>query len=160
MQIATHTVATIDYTLTTDEGEVVDTSQGSEPLAYVHGVGGLVPGLEAALAGKRAGEMLRVRVEPAEGYGERDESLVARVPRTQLPGGAKLEVGMQFQARGPDGTQVVTLVKLDEQAAWLDANHPLAGMALNFAVTVVAVRAATPEELEHGHVHGAGGHHH
>lgn len=160
MQIKKHTVAAIQYTLKDDSGEVIDSSSGGEPLTYVHGVGGLIPGLEAELEGKRAGDALKVRIAPAQGYGERDENLVARVPRSQMPSGAPLEVGMQFQARGPEGAQVVTLVRLEDDAVWLDANHPLAGMHLNFEVSVVSVRAAAPEEIEHGHVHGEGGHHH
>ncbi len=160
MQIKENTVATIEYTLTDDSGEVLDTSRGSEPLSYIHGVGGLVPGLEAELEGKSAGDTLKVRIAPEDAYGERDEDLVARVPRSQMPGGADLEVGMQFQASGPDGGEVVTLVRVEDDAVWLDSNHPLAGMHLNFDVTVVSVRAATREEMQHGHVHGQGGHHH
>jgi FKBP-type peptidyl-prolyl cis-trans isomerase SlyD len=160
VQIARHTVASIDYTLTDDDGNVIDSSSGGAPLAYVHGLGALIPGLESQLEGKRKGDALKVRIAPADGYGERDEQMVARVPRTQMPKGAQLELGMQLEARGPDGGQVVTVVKLEDDAVWLDANHPLAGVHLNFAVTVVDVRAASAEEIQHGHVHGPGGHHH
>ena len=160
MQITRHTVASIEYTLTDDAGEVLDTSRGHGPLTYVHGTGGLIPGLEAELEGKEAGAALKVRIAPADAYGERDEEMVARVPRTQMPSGAPLAVGTQFQARGPQGSQVVTLVKVEDDAVWLDANHPLAGVHLTFDVSVVEVRAATAEEIEHGHVHGPGGHAH
>lgn len=160
MQIQKNTVAAIQYTLTDDTGEVIDSSSGGDPLVYVHGVGGLIPGLESQLEGKRVGDALKVRVAPEDGYGERDENLVARVPRSQMPTDGPLQIGMQFQAHGPEGTQVVTLVKLDDEAVWLDANHPLAGVHLNFEVSIVSVRAATEEEIEHGHVHGAGGHEH
>lgn len=159
MQIARHTVASIDYTLTDDDGNVIDSSKGGPPLAYVHGLGALIPGLESQLEGKTAGDALKVRIEPKDGYGERDEEQVARVPRSQMPSGAELEVGMQLEARGPQGRQVVTIVQLDDEAVWLDANHPLAGVHLNFEVTVVEVREATAEEIEHGHVHGPGGAH-
>lgn len=160
MKIQENSVVSIDYTLTSDEGEVLDSSQGGEPLTYIHGMGNLIPGLERELEGKGMGVALKVRIAPEDAYGVRDEDMVARVPRTQMPKGAPLEVGMQFQAAGPEGAQVVTLVKVEDDAVWLDANHPLAGMHLTFDVTVVAVRAATAEELEHGHVHGPGGHHH
>lgn len=160
MQITLNTVASIEYTLTDDEGNVIDSSSGGAPLTYVHGVGALIPGLEAQLEGKQKGDALKVRVAPADGYGDRDEQMVAQVPREQMPKGAPLEVGMQMEARSPEGRQIVTIVKLDDQSVWLDGNHPLAGVHLNFAVTIVDVRAATQEEIEHGHVHGEGGHHH
>jgi len=160
MKIQENSVVSIDYTLTSDEGEVLDSSQGGEPLTYIHGMGNLIPGLERELEGKGMGLALKVRISPEDAYGIRDEAMVARVPRTQMPKGAPLEVGMQFQAAGPEGVQVVTLVKVEDDAVWLDANHPLAGMHLTFDVTIVAVRTATAEELEHGHVHGPGGHQH
>jgi FKBP-type peptidyl-prolyl cis-trans isomerase SlyD len=160
MKIQEKSVVAIEYTLTSDEGEVIDSSEGGEPLTYIHGVGGLIPGLERELEGKGMGAMLKVRIAPEDAYGVRDDNQIARVPKTQMPKGAPLEVGMQFQAAGPEGVQVVTVVKVEDDAVWLDGNHPLAGMHLNFAVTVVSVRAATEEELEHGHVHGPGGHHH
>ena len=160
MKIQENSVVSIDYTLTSDEGEVLDSSQGGDPLTYIHGMGNLIPGLERELEGKGMGTALKVRIAPEDAYGVRDENMVARVSRTQMPKGAPLEVGMQFQAAGPEGVQVVTLVKVEDDAVWLDANHPLAGMHLTFDVTVVAVRAATAEELEHGHVHGPGGHQH
>lgn len=160
MKISEHSVVSIDYTLTNDEGVEIDSSRGGDPLTYIHGVGGLIPGLERELEGKSVGAAFKVRIDPADAYGIRDEAMVARVPRTQMPKGAQLEVGMQFQAAGPEGVQVVTLVKVEDDAVWLDANHELAGVHLNFEVTVVAVRSATAEELEHGHVHGPGGHHH
>jgi FKBP-type peptidyl-prolyl cis-trans isomerase SlyD len=160
MKISEHSVVSIDYTLTDDSGAEIDSSRGGDPLTYIHGVGGLIPGLERELEGKSIGAAFKVRIAPEDGYGMRDENMVARVPRTQMPKGAPLEVGMQFQAAGPEGVQVVTLVKVEDDAVWLDANHELAGVHLNFEVTVVAVRDATAEELEHGHVHGPGGHQH
>jgi len=160
VQITRHTVASIEYTLTDDDGNVIDSSEGGAPLTYVHGVGGLIPGLEAQLEGKGAGDALKVRIAPADAYGERNDEMVARVPREQMPKDAPLELGMQLEARGPDGVQVVTIVKLEDDAVWLDGNHPLAGVHLNFAVKVVDVRAATAEEIEHGHAHGPDGAHH
>ena len=159
MKIQEHSVVSIDYTLTNAEGEILDTSNGDEPLTYIHGVGGLIPGLEAELEGKGVGSAFKVKIAPEDAYGVRDERKVARVPRNQLPEG-DIEEGMQFQARGPEGVEVVTVVEVTDDAVTLDGNHPLAGFELHFDVTVVAVRAATEEELEHGHVHGPGGHHH
>jgi len=160
MQIAKHRVVSIEYTLTDDEGTVLDSSRGREPLVYLHGVGQMIPGLEAALADKGAGDALQVRVLPADAYGERDDTLVQKASRSQLQGVDEIEVGMQFQAGGPQGRQIVTVVSIDGDQVTLDANHPLAGVPLTFAVEVVGVRAATPQELQHGHIHGPHGHDH
>ena len=160
MQIAKHRVVSIEYTLADDEGTVLDSSRGREPLVYLHGVGQMIPGLEAALADKGAGDTLQVRVLPADAYGERDDSLVQKASRSQLQGVDEIEVGMQFQAGGAQGRQIVTVVAIDGDQVTLDANHPLAGVPLNFAVEVVEVRAATPQELQHGHIHGPHGHDH
>jgi FKBP-type peptidyl-prolyl cis-trans isomerase SlyD len=160
MQITKHTVATIEYELTDDEGEVIDSSEGSGPLAYVHGLDTIIPGLEAELEGKTSGDAFRVRVPPEKGYGERMDEMVQSVSRTQMPAGVDIQVGMQFQAQAEDAVHVVTVVEVDAENVTLDANHPLAGMPLNFDVKVVEVRDATEEEIEHGHVHGPGGHEH
>lgn len=160
MQIVKNAVVRIDYTLTNNEGEVLDTSKGREPLAYVHGVGGLIPGLEEELDGKAAGDSLKVSIPPEKGYGERNDGLVQTVPREQLPAEADVKIGMQFQAQSNAGVHVVTVTEIAGEEVTLDANHPLAGETLNFDVNIVDVREATTEELEHGHVHGAGGHQH
>jgi FKBP-type peptidyl-prolyl cis-trans isomerase SlyD len=161
LQITTNAVATIEYTLKNDEGEVIDTSSGRDPLAYVHGVGALVPGLEAELEGKKAGDSLSVRIPPEKGYGERHAAMIQEVPRQQLPADPEPQIGMQFQARNEGGqTLILTVVAVEEETVKLDGNHPLAGVPLNFDVQVVEVREATSEELEHGHVHGPGGHAH
>jgi FKBP-type peptidyl-prolyl cis-trans isomerase SlyD len=161
MKVAKSTVVTIDYTLTSDEGDVIDSSSGGEPLAYLHGFGNIVPGLENALAGRSEGESVRVKVSPEEGYGEHDPDLVHRASRQQFQGIAEVEVGMRFQAQsGDDETTVVTVVEVEGDTITLDANHPLAGANLNFDVKIVGVRPATEVELEHGHPHGPDGHHH
>lgn len=160
MQVAKHTVVSLQYTLTAQDGVVLDASEEGRPLAYVHGTGSLVPGLEAFLDGKRKGDRFDVKVAPAEGYGERDERMVQEIERKQLPPGIELELGTQLQATSPDGDLIVTVVKLAGERVTLDGNHPLAGMDLHFVGTIQDVRAATREELAHGHVHGAGGHHH
>jgi FKBP-type peptidyl-prolyl cis-trans isomerase SlyD len=159
MQIAQDTVVSIDYTLTNDAGEVLDTSKGDEPLTYIHGKGQIIPGLEAALAGRSPGDAVNVRIPPDEAYGEHDPDLVHEAQRSQF-GGDEPEVGMQVQADGPDGRETLTIVAVEGDVVTLDGNHPLAGIPLTFDVTVVEVRLATKQELAHGHVHGSGGHDH
>jgi FKBP-type peptidyl-prolyl cis-trans isomerase SlyD len=159
MQIESMKVVTIEYTLTDEEGEVLDTSDGGEPLSYIHGTGSIIPGLESALEGKNPGDAVSVKVPAADAYGERDDSLVQALPRAMFPPG-QVEVGMQFHAQSTEGARIVTVVAADEGSVTIDANHPLAGMNLSFEVRVVEVREPTAEELSHGHVHGAGGHHH
>ncbi len=160
MQIAANTVVSIDYTLTDPQGQVLDTSKERGPMAYLHGVGQIIPGLEKALDGKSAGESMTVTIAPEDAYGPRQEELVMTVPRERFQGVQRLEVGMQFQAQGPQGKRVVTVVGFEGNDVKVDANHPLAGVQLTFAVNVVEVRAATTEEIDHGHVHGPGDHHH
>jgi len=160
MSITDGQVVSIHYTLTDDAGEVIDSSAGGEPLAYLHGHGNLVPGLERELTGKNAGDRLKVKVAPADGYGEYNRELVQSVPRRSLRGLADVKVGMRLQAHTADGARAVTVTRVSGDMVTLDGNHPLAGKNLNFDIEVAAVRAATEEELSHGHVHGAGGHHH
>jgi FKBP-type peptidyl-prolyl cis-trans isomerase SlyD len=156
MPIAQNDVVTMHYTLKDDADKVIDSSSGGEPLAYLHGHGNIIPGLERELAGKSVGDRLTVRVPPAEGYGEYDRALVQKVPRRSLKGIANLRVGLRLQA----GHQAVTVTHIAGDMITLDGNHPLAGQNLNFDVEITAVRPATEEELAHGHVHGHGGHHH
>jgi len=160
MKIAHEKVVSIHYTLKNKEGTVLDSSSGSEPLAYLHGFGNIIPGLENALEGKEKGEKLSVSVEPEQGYGARDEQLVQAVPRSAFKGVDDLAPGMQFQAQGPQGTRLVVVMQVAQDVVTVDANHPLAGQTLHFDVEVSEVRDATAEELEHGHVHGPHGHHH
>ncbi len=160
MDITADRVVSIHYTLKDDGGEVLDSSVGGEPLAYIQGHGNLVAGLEKALEGKQDGTSVTVVVPPAEGYGIRDESLIQRVPRRSLQGAGDIKKGMQFQARTEDGMRLFTVTAIIGDMVTLDGNHPLADQNLHFDVQIVGVREATSEELEHGHVHGAGGHHH
>jgi len=161
MQIANETVVTIHFTLTDEKGTVLDSSIGEEPLSFVHGSGRMLPGLEKALLGKAEGDALKVSLAPADGYGERDEALVQKVPRKNFPID-DLEVGMHFQTRSPKGIRIVTVLATDDENVTVDANHPLAGATLNFDVQVVAVRAATPEDLMPacGDCASCSGHHH
>lgn len=160
MQIAQDTVVVIHYTLKDDAGATVDTSDGGDPLAYIHGNGNLVPGLENALEGKRAGDKVSVKILPADGYGDYDKGLVQRVPRRSFKGVADVRPGMQFQVQSEQGPRSVTVTNVAGDMVTVDGNHPLAGKNLNFDVEVVEVRAPSEEELAHGHVHGPGGHHH
>jgi FKBP-type peptidyl-prolyl cis-trans isomerase SlyD len=160
VEITADRVVTIHYTLKDDAGAVVDSSAGGEPLAYIQGHGNLVAGLEKALEGKADGNKLTVVVAPAEGYGVRDEALIQRVPKRALQGAGDLKKGMQFQARTEDGMRLFTVTAVIGDMVTLDGNHPLANQTLHFDVEIVGVREATSEELEHGHVHGTGGHHH
>ena len=160
MLIAPEKVVLIHYTLKNDSGETLDSSSGGDPLAYLHGQGNLIPGLEKALEGKQAGDKLSVSVGPGDGYGQRDDKLVQQVPRRQF-GGANVQPGMQFHAQTSQGqTRVVTVTNIAGDMVTVDGNHPLAGENLHFDVEVTEVRDASAEELEHGHVHGPGGHHH
>ncbi len=160
MQIAPDAVVSIHYTLTSDSGETIDSSSGSEPLAYLHGRGNLIPGLENALVGKQTGDKVQVKVAPAEGYGEYDKGLLQNVPRRSFKGVGNVQVGMQFQVQSPQGPRTVTVTRVAGDMVTVDGNHPLAGQNLNFDVEITEVRVASEEELEHGHVHGPGGHHH
>lgn len=160
MEIAADKVVLIHYTLKDDAGSVLDSSAGAEPLAYIQGHGNLVVGLEKALEGKRDGDTLAVSVTPEDGYGKRDDKLVQRVPKRSMQGSGEIKKGMQFQARTDDGIRLFTVTAVVGDMVTLDGNHPLADQTLHFDVEVVSVREATTEELEHGHVHGAGGHHH
>lgn len=158
--VAADKVVLIHYTLTDDAGKVLDSSSGREPLAYIQGHGNLIPGLERELEGKTAGTKLSVRISPEDGYGVRDPALVQRVPLRAF-GGTKVQPGMQFQAQDSSGhPRVVTVVGIQGDMVTVDGNHSLAGQNLNFEVEITEVRDATTEELEHGHVHGPGGHHH
>lgn len=161
MKIAENSVVSIEYTVTDRDGTVLDTSHGQEPLTYIQGQGQIVAGLEKTLAGRAKGDSFKVEVPPSEGYGERDDDRILQVPRKELPKGMKPTVGMQIFAESPEGQTVpLWITDVGETEVTLDGNHPLSGMQLFFAVEVKEVRTATKEELQHGHVHGPGGHHH
>ncbi len=149
----------IHYTLTAGDGTRLDTTVGGPPLPYLHGAGNIVPGLERELTGKRPGERVRAVVSAAEGYGEIDPDGVATEDLGAFPPG--VEVGMQFAAEDVSGEVIpIWVTAIDGSTVTIDRNHPLAGKELHFDVTVESVRRATREELDHGHVHGPGGHHH
>lgn len=156
MQITKDKVASIHYTLRDGSGNILDTSSGREPLTYLQGAGNLIAGMEEGLEGKATGDKFTLKVSPEKGYGVKDDALVQKVPRAAF-GDQKVEKGMQFQT---NKGQVVTVTETGLESITVDGNHPLAGVELHFDVEVTDVRAATPEEISHGHVHGPGGHHH
>ena len=158
MQLTKHKVATINYTLTDKDKNVLDESQDGS-FSYLHGANNIIPGLEQALDGKQAGDKVDVTVEPEDAYGERSLEKIQRVPREVFPAGVELKEGMQFQANSPEGAPViVAITAIDGEEVIIDGNHPLAGKQLRFQVELVDVRDASEEELQHQHVHGPGGH--
>jgi len=159
MQVADNMAVSIHYTLTNDDGEVLDSSIGDEALVYLHGGGNIISGLEKALHGKVAGDKFNVRIAPEDAYGELMEEMIQVISRDMFEGIDNIEVGMQFHADVSSGSGVVTVVNIEDDEITIDGNHPLAGLALTFAVEVIDVRAATEEEAAHGHIHGAGCHH-
>jgi FKBP-type peptidyl-prolyl cis-trans isomerase SlyD len=160
MNITKDSVASFHYTLKDDDGNTIDTSEGQEPLPYLHGAGNIVPGLERELEGKVIGDKVSVIVKPVDGYGELNETLKQELPKSMFAGIDDIEAGMDFQAETDNGQQMVTVTKVEGDTVTIDGNHPLAGKNLHFDVEVTEVREASGEELEHGHVHGPGGHEH
>ena len=159
MQIAKHTVVSIHYTLRDNEGTILDSSSGKDPLHFIQGIGNLIPGMEEGLEGKKKGDKLEIKVSPEKGYGTRSEGLIQKVPRSAF-GSQDVKPGMQFQAQSNKGSQIVTVTEVGLEDVTVDGNHPLAGVELNFSVEVMDVRSASQDEIAHGHVHGPGGHHH
>lgn len=154
MNVEDKLVVSIHYKLTDGSGNEIDSSSGGEPLAYLHGADNIVPGLERELAGKSVGDRVQVTVAPEDGYGPVQEELVQTLEREVFQGVDEIEAGMQFEAKSPDGhSQVVTVKAVSDDGVTVDANHPLAGVTLNFDVTVESIREATEEELTHGHAH-------
>lgn len=148
MKIADKTVVQMHYTLTSDEGKVIDSSAGREPLQYIQGAHMIVVGLEKAMAGHDVGDKFDVKVIPSEGYGEYDEKMTQEVPLNVFQGVEKVEVGMQFYAQTPAGPMPLRIKSVGEKTAVIDANHELAGKNLNFAIEVVSVREATEDETK------------
>lgn len=161
MKIADKNVVTLEFELFDRDGGLIDSSQSNGPLVYLHGAEQLLQGLEDALAGQGLGEELSVELAPEQAFGQREEGLVDRVSRENFPGVEHIEAGMRFQTEMEDGSpMLVTVTEVDEEWVTVDGNHELAGRHLRFELKVADIRPATPEELEHGHVHGEGGHSH
>ncbi len=152
-------VVSIEYRLTDDQGNLIDTSDGGEPLVFLYGHGQIIPGLEKALEGKPEGHKGHVVIPPADGYGESDPELIFTEPKSTFE--FEVEVGQMLEASDEEGeTYEYQVIGVDDEGIKLDGNHPLAGKTLTFDVTVLSVRPASPTELSHGHVHGDDGHHH
>lgn len=156
MTVTKDSVVSIHYTLKDNDGNILDSSSGRDPLNYIHGRGNLIPGMEEGIEGKSNGDQFELKVAPDKGYGVRNDKLIQKVPLKSF-GEQKVDAGMQFNTQNG---QVVTVIEVDKESATVDANHPLAGVDLNFSVEVVSIRKATQEEIDHGHVHGPGGHKH
>jgi len=161
MKIMNNAVVALRYEVFDEQGEQIE--RGKEPLVYLHGGhAGIFPRVEQELVGKEEGDKVQVRLAPEEAFGARDDALVREEPRSRFPD--KVQVGMHFEAEMQHGEHahpvVFQVVKVSDDSVTIDGNHPLAGRALDFHATVVSVRPATKEEIDHGHVHGAGGHHH
>lgn len=156
LKIANDLAVAIHYTLTDEQGETIDSSEGAAPLAYLQGRANIIPGLERELEGCVVGDKKKVVVQPAEGYGEHNADLVQAVPREMFAGIDTIEVGMEFQVQGPDGEHFVEVVEVADDTITVDGNHALAGKVLTFDIEVVDVREATEDELAHGHIHGEG----
>ena len=161
MTITQHKVVSIHYEVVDgDSKELIDSSEGGEPMTYLHGARNIIPGLEQALEGKTAGDKFEVTIAPAEAYGERSEDRVHQVPLEAFENMDKVEPGMQVSAQTDQGTINLVVTEVEGDQVTVDANHPLAGKSLKFNVSVEDVRDASEEEVAHGHVHGPGGHEH
>ncbi|CBL45655.1 Putative peptidyl-prolyl cis-trans isomerase, FkbP family protein [gamma proteobacterium HdN1] len=160
MQVADNKVVSFHYTLKDPDGNEKETSRDDEPLTYLHGADNIVPGLEKALIGKSVGDRLEVVVPPADGYGEHRDDRKMRVSVKHLAWEGKLRAGIQAYLNTEHGPIPVSVIKAGKFMVDIDTNHPLAGATLVFDVEITDIREATPEELEHKHAHGPGGHHH
>lgn len=163
MKIEKNKVVSIHYILTNNEGQTLDSSREREPLPYIHGIGALIPGLERELEGKSTGEKIRAVIKPQDAYGEWDADKQHVVPKSGFQSAGaddQLQPGMRVQVDMGEQKAVAIVTKIEGDQVTLDLNHPLAGMTLNFDVEVMNVRDAEAAELDHGHVHGPGGHHH
>ncbi len=153
MTIEKDKVVSIEYVLKDDAGETLDSSSAGDPLVYLHGHSNIIPGLEKELEGKKAGDKVNAVIKPAEAYGEYDDELVLKVPKSNFEGTDQLAIGMQFEARDPNGVHLVTVTDIENDIVTVDANHPLAGVTLHFDVSVSEVREANADELSAGHIH-------
>lgn len=163
MKVGDKLVVVMHYTLKNGEGVTLDTSEGREPMPYIHGLGHIIPGLEKELEGKAKGDKVDAVIAPEDGYGTRKEDLVQVVPKSGFQaeeGAPGLETGMQVQVETGQGPAIAMVTKIDGENVTLDLNHPLADMTLHFSIEIMDVREASAEELDHGHVHGPGGHEH
>jgi len=161
MKVGKDKVVLMHYTLKNDAGDVIDSSDGADPLPFLQGHGNIIPGLESALEGSKVGDKLEVSIKPEEGYGVRIKDAIQEIPSSALKGVDEVKVGMQLQSQDQDGNSfLVNVTKIEDDKITVDANHPLAGETLHFSVSIESIRKAEAEELSHGHVHTDGNHHH
>ncbi len=161
MKVGKDKVVLMHYTLKNDAGDVIDSSDGADPLPFLQGHGNIIPGLESALEGSKVGDKLDVSIEPEEGYGLRMKDAIQEIPSSALQGVDEVKVGMQLQSQDKDGNAfLVTVTKIEDDKITVDGNHPLAGQTLHFSVSIESIRKAEDEELSHGHVHADGQHNH
>jgi len=161
MKVGKDKVVLMHYTLKNDAGDVIDSSDGADPLPFLQGHGNIIPGLESALEGSKVGDKLDVSIKPEEGYGERMKDAIQEIPSSALKGVDEVKVGMQLQSQDKDGNAfLVSVTKIEDDKITVDGNHPLAGQTLHFSVSIESIRKAEAEELSHGHVHADGQHHH
>ncbi|GAB1445089.1 MAG: peptidylprolyl isomerase [Cyclobacteriaceae bacterium] len=156
MIISNDAVVSIHYTLSDNDGNILDSSSGKDPLHYLHGHGNLIIGMEEGLEGKANGDRVSLTIAPEKGYGEKSDKLIQKVPKSAF-GDQRVDKGMQFNT---ENGHIVTITDIGKDDVTVDGNHPLAGVHLNFEVEVINIRQATKEEVEHGHVHEPGGHAH
>lgn len=159
MSINANDVVSFHYTLKNETGETLESSRGHEPVVYLHGHGAMIPGVEKAITGKKAGDSFSITVPPEEAYGPRQEDAIQRISLKHLHGAKTWKPGMTAIVETNQGPRQVLIVKVGHSMADVDLNHPLAGVTLNFDIEITESRPATEEELAHGHVHGPGGHH-
>jgi len=161
MAIGANKVVTVNYKLSDDKGNLIQTTKENEPFVYLSGNNQILPKLEEAIDGMIIGGKKNIELSSPEAYGDYDEKAVQHIKKDAFPEGANLEPGMEYMAHSPEGKPVPFVIKeVKEEDVTIDFNHPLAGVNLNFDVELVDVRDATDDELQHGHAHGAGGHHH
>lgn len=159
-KIVKNSVVALNYTLTNDAGDILDKSENGQ-FVYLHGFNNIIPGLENALADKALNDEFKVTIEADDAYGQKDESKKQVVGHDMFEADNPVEVGMQFHAESPEGeTLMITVTEITDEEITIDGNHPLAGERLHFDIKVAELRAATEEEVAHGHVHGPGGHNH
>ncbi|MCM1322358.1 MAG: peptidylprolyl isomerase [Bacteroides sp.] len=157
MKIADNKVVSLEYTLKDSGGEILDSTEISGPIDYIHGQNSLIPALEKELDGKQDGESFSVTLTPKDAYGERSQELIAEVPKSHFPADAEIEAGMQFEAENDAGSQLVTIAEVKDATVIVDANHPLAGKTLTFDIKISGIRDATENELQFGLSRGCGG---
>ena len=161
MKVGKDKVVLMHYTLKNDAGDVIDSSDGADPLPFLQGHGNIIPGLESALEGSKVGDKLEVSIKPEEGYGVRMKDAIQEIPSSALKGVDDVKVGMQLQSEDKDGNAfLVSVTKIEDDKITVDGNHPLAGQTLHFSVSIESIRKAEAEELSHGHVHADGQHNH